>query len=196
MMSVVKFIELSGRSSESFEDAVRQTVERASRTIRNIQSVWVKEFEGVIENNQVTQFRVILKVSYIPLIPEWFAHAEAITLKNGGIEVTVANRGAKEARNVTVSLWWREWPPESKPPLWNDGKWKRCGSSPEAKDVAPEKPETFGPFDVPRGATRYLVLLGQASCAADRANSDPLTSLPCIRHPTPLADLVASDNNL
>ena len=37
-MAVVKFIELSGRSSESFEDAVRQTVERASRTIRNIQS--------------------------------------------------------------------------------------------------------------------------------------------------------------
>jgi flavin-binding protein dodecin len=64
-MSVVKFIELSGRSSESFEDAVRQTVERASRTIRNIQSVWVKEFEGVVENNQVTQFQVIVKLSFL-----------------------------------------------------------------------------------------------------------------------------------
>src|SRR5215218_4526129 len=65
MMSVVKFIELSGRSSESFEDAVRQTAERASRTIRNIQSVWVKEFEGVVENNRVTQFQVIVKVSFL-----------------------------------------------------------------------------------------------------------------------------------
>jgi flavin-binding protein dodecin len=64
-MSVVKFIELSGRSSESFEDAVRQTVERASQTIRNIQSVWVKEFEGVVENNRVTQFQVIVKVSFL-----------------------------------------------------------------------------------------------------------------------------------
>ena len=64
-MAVVKFIELSGRSSESFEDAVRQTVERASRTIRNIQSVWVKEFEGVVENDQVTQFQVIMKVSFL-----------------------------------------------------------------------------------------------------------------------------------
>ena len=64
-MSVVKFIELSGRSSESFADAVRQTVERASRTIRNIQSVWVKEFEGVVENNRVTQFQVIVKVSFL-----------------------------------------------------------------------------------------------------------------------------------
>ena len=65
MMSVVKFIELSGRSSESFEDAVRQTVERASSTIRNIKSVWVKEFEGVVENNQVTQFQVVVKISFL-----------------------------------------------------------------------------------------------------------------------------------
>ena len=64
-LSVVKFIELSGRSSESFEDAIRQTVERASRTIRNIQSVWVKEFEGVVENNQVTQFQVVVKLSFL-----------------------------------------------------------------------------------------------------------------------------------
>ena len=64
-MAVVKFIELSGRSSESFEDAVRQTVERASSTIRNIQSVWVKEFEGVVENNQVTQFQVVVKISFL-----------------------------------------------------------------------------------------------------------------------------------
>jgi flavin-binding protein dodecin len=64
-MAVVKFIELSGRSSESFEDAVRQTVERASQTIRDIQSVWVKEFEGVVENNRVTQFQVIVKISFL-----------------------------------------------------------------------------------------------------------------------------------
>ena len=64
-MSVVKFIELSARSPHSFEDAVRQAVERASSTIRNIQSVWVKEFEGVVENNQVTLFQVIVKVSFL-----------------------------------------------------------------------------------------------------------------------------------
>ena len=64
-MSVVKFVELSGRSSEGFEDAIRQTVERASSTIRNIQSVWVKEFEGVVENNQVTQFQVVVKLSFL-----------------------------------------------------------------------------------------------------------------------------------
>ena len=64
-MSVVKFIELSGRSSESFADAVRKTVERASSTIRNVQSVWVKEFEAVVENNRVTQFRVVVKIAFM-----------------------------------------------------------------------------------------------------------------------------------
>ena len=64
-MAVVKFIELSGRSLESFEDAVRQTVERASRTIRNLRSVWVKEFEAVAENDQVTQFQVIVQLSFL-----------------------------------------------------------------------------------------------------------------------------------
>ena len=64
-MSVVKTIELSGRSPESFEDAVRRTVERASSTIRNLRSVWVKEFEAVVENNQVTQFQVIVKISFL-----------------------------------------------------------------------------------------------------------------------------------
>jgi dodecin len=65
MMSVVTFVELSGRSSESFEDAIRQAVERATSTIRNIRSVWAKEFEAIVENNQVTQFQVIMKVSFL-----------------------------------------------------------------------------------------------------------------------------------
>ena len=61
-MSVGKFIELSGQSSESYEDAIRQAGQRASSTIRNIQSVWAKEFEAVVENNRVTQSRVVVKI--------------------------------------------------------------------------------------------------------------------------------------
>jgi len=64
-MSMVKVIELSSESSESWEDATRQAVERASRTLRNIRSVWVKEFEAVVDGNNVSQFRVNLKVSFV-----------------------------------------------------------------------------------------------------------------------------------
>ncbi len=63
-MSMVKVIELSSESPNSWEDATRQAVERASRTLRNIRSVWVKEFEAVVENDQVTQFRVLVKISF------------------------------------------------------------------------------------------------------------------------------------
>jgi dodecin len=63
-MSIVKMIELSSQSSESWENATRQAVARASRSLRNIRSVWVKEFEAVVDADKVTQFRVILKISF------------------------------------------------------------------------------------------------------------------------------------
>jgi flavin-binding protein dodecin len=65
MPSIVKVIELSSESSESWEDATRQAVERASRTLRNIRSIWVKEFEAVVESDQVTRFRVNVKISFL-----------------------------------------------------------------------------------------------------------------------------------
>jgi flavin-binding protein dodecin len=49
IMSVVKFLELSAQSARGYEDAVRQAVERAARTIRNIRSVWLNEFEAVVD---------------------------------------------------------------------------------------------------------------------------------------------------
>jgi len=64
-MSVVKVIELSAESAEGYDDAVRQAMERAARTIRNIRSVWLKEFEAVVENDRVTQFRVAVKISFL-----------------------------------------------------------------------------------------------------------------------------------
>ena len=63
-MSIVKMVELSAQSPDSWEDAIRQAVERAAQTLRNIRSVWVKEFEAVVENEQVTQFRVVLKIAF------------------------------------------------------------------------------------------------------------------------------------
>ena len=64
-MTVAKFVELSGQSPDSYEAAIREVVERASSTLRNIQSIWVKEFEAEVENNQVSQFRVLVKVSFV-----------------------------------------------------------------------------------------------------------------------------------
>ncbi len=64
-MSVAKFVELSGQSPNSYEDAVREAVERASSTLRNVQSAWVKDLEAVVENGRVTQFRAIVKIAFV-----------------------------------------------------------------------------------------------------------------------------------
>lgn len=127
-------------------------------------------------------------------LPGWFAHDGAIRRTNGGVDVAVANRGAGVARGVGVDVWWRRWPPGQTPPPWEAAAWTRAGN-PASQDVAGGGCKTFGPFDLPTAPGRYLVL-AQASCAADRANTDPATGSACARGPVPLPELVSGDNNL
>ena len=64
-MAVVKVIELLGESGESWEDASRKVVEEATRTLRGVTSVWIKEFQATVEEDKVKNFRVTAKVSFV-----------------------------------------------------------------------------------------------------------------------------------
>lgn len=64
-MSIAKVTEISATSPESFDDATRQGIERASKTIRNIQSAWVKDQNVEVENGKVSAFRVNLAVTFV-----------------------------------------------------------------------------------------------------------------------------------
>ncbi len=64
-MSVVKIIEISAESPTSFEDAISQGIAKASKTVHNIKSAWVKEQQVKVENNKIVAFRVDLKVSFV-----------------------------------------------------------------------------------------------------------------------------------
>lgn len=64
-MSVAKIIEISAESPKSFDDAVRQGIERAGQTLQNIQGAWLKEQQVLIENQKVKAYRVILKVTFV-----------------------------------------------------------------------------------------------------------------------------------
>ena len=64
-MSVAKVTEITATSGESFEDAIRQGVAKASQTVRNISGAWVKEQNVMIDNGKITGFRVDLKVTFI-----------------------------------------------------------------------------------------------------------------------------------
>lgn len=63
-MSLVKVIELLAESEKSWEDAVNNAIEDASKTVQNIKSVYVKDFQAIVENNKVTKYRVNVKVSF------------------------------------------------------------------------------------------------------------------------------------
>lgn len=63
-MSVLKVIELLGNSSESFEGAVESVIKEASKSVKNIKSVYVKEMQVVVENNKIKEYRVNTKVCF------------------------------------------------------------------------------------------------------------------------------------
>ncbi len=64
-MAVVKVIELLGESGESWEDATRQVVAEATRTLHGVTSVYIKEFQATVENDQVKNFRINAKISFV-----------------------------------------------------------------------------------------------------------------------------------
>ena len=64
-MAVVNVVELLAESGESWEDAVRQAVAEATKTLRGIASVYVQEFQATVEDDRVKNFRANVKVSFV-----------------------------------------------------------------------------------------------------------------------------------
>lgn len=63
-MAVLKVIEILASSDKSWEDAARQAVKHAAKTVKNIKSVYIKDQSGTVQNEEITQFRVTLKVTF------------------------------------------------------------------------------------------------------------------------------------
>ncbi len=63
-MAVLKVLELMASSEKSWEDASRKAVSKASKTLKNIRSAWVKDQSVAVKDGEVTEFRVTLKVSF------------------------------------------------------------------------------------------------------------------------------------
>jgi flavin-binding protein dodecin len=64
-MSVAKVSEISATSSKSFEDAVQQGLSRASKTIRNIRSAWIKEQHVRVADGKITEYQVNMMVTFV-----------------------------------------------------------------------------------------------------------------------------------
>lgn len=63
-MSIVKVIEVMATSKNSFDEATANAVKQAGKSVKNIQSVYVKEMNGKVENNEIVSYGVNAKISF------------------------------------------------------------------------------------------------------------------------------------
>ncbi len=64
-MSVAKVVEISSDSTESFQDAIEQGIQRAERTLSNVKGAWIAEQKLLIEDGHIIRYRVYMRVSFV-----------------------------------------------------------------------------------------------------------------------------------
>jgi dodecin len=73
-MSVARVTEISAISEKGFEDAVQQGIARATKTLRNVEGAWVKDQNVMIEDGNITGYKVNLEVTFV--LEEWHTLGE------------------------------------------------------------------------------------------------------------------------
>jgi flavin-binding protein dodecin len=64
-MSIARVTEISSTSTKSFEDAIQSAVKRATETLRNVRSAWVKEQQIKIDNGNIVEYQVNLMITFV-----------------------------------------------------------------------------------------------------------------------------------
>jgi hypothetical protein len=64
-MAVAKIIELVGSSPKNWEDATKNALAEAAKTVKNIKSIYVKRCNAKIENNKIVEYRAVVKIAFV-----------------------------------------------------------------------------------------------------------------------------------
>lgn len=64
-MSLLKVIEVLTESDKSWEDAAKNAVEQANKSVRNVKSIYIENFEAAVEDGKITSYRINAKVSFV-----------------------------------------------------------------------------------------------------------------------------------
>jgi flavin-binding protein dodecin len=65
VMPIARVTEIIASSTKSFDDAIEKGINRASKTLRNVEGAWVKQQKVVVKNGKIREYRVDLKVTFI-----------------------------------------------------------------------------------------------------------------------------------
>jgi dodecin len=64
-MSVARVTEISATSTQSFEDAVKQGIDRANQTLRHVKSAWIKEQQVNLDEGKVVSYQVNMQITFV-----------------------------------------------------------------------------------------------------------------------------------
>ncbi|MFP3944220.1 MAG: dodecin family protein [Alphaproteobacteria bacterium] len=64
-MSMLKVIEVLAESNTGWEDAAQQAITKASRTVHNIKSIYIENFEATVDGDRIKNYRINAKVSFV-----------------------------------------------------------------------------------------------------------------------------------
>ena len=64
-MPIARVTELSATSDQSFEDAINQGIQRATSTLRNVESAWIKDMNVMIENGNIAAYKVNMAITFV-----------------------------------------------------------------------------------------------------------------------------------
>jgi flavin-binding protein dodecin len=64
-MTVAKVSEISATSEKSFDDAMRQGLARANKTLKNITGAWVADQEIMVNKGKITGYRVRMRITFV-----------------------------------------------------------------------------------------------------------------------------------
>lgn len=63
-MAIHKVIEVISQSEKSWEDAAQRAVADASKSVEQIKSIWIKNFEAVVKDNKLVEYRVNANITF------------------------------------------------------------------------------------------------------------------------------------
>ena len=64
-MAVARVTEIICGSPKGFDDAVEKGIERANKTLKNIEGAWVKDQSVILDKGKIKEYRVVMKVTFI-----------------------------------------------------------------------------------------------------------------------------------
>ena len=64
-MTVARVTEISSMSNKSLEDAIKQGVSRANKTLKNVKGAWIKDQEVIVNDGKIVGYKVIMKVTFV-----------------------------------------------------------------------------------------------------------------------------------